>query len=97
MYHVYMYIGNFTPCCIYYTFIIAASNATSTNPQIGNSSIDSIPDSPVAVYKANVASGQLRYDEYQLSIVERLEQLHKTLENYSPPSESLLSQVCITE
>lgn len=75
----------------------AASNATSTNPQIGNSSIDSIPDSPVAVYKANVASGQLRYDEYQLSIVERLEQLHKTLENYSPPSESLLSQLGIVK
>ena len=63
MHPVYMYIGNFIPCCIYYTYIIAASNATSTHPQIGNSSKDSISDSPVAVYKANVASGQLRYDE----------------------------------
>ncbi|CAC5393234.1 AFG1 [Mytilus coruscus] len=52
-------------------------------------------DSPLTVYKSIVDSGQLRYDEYQLSIVERLDQLHKTLENYSPPSEGLFSKLGI--
>ncbi|XP_052087704.1 AFG1-like ATPase isoform X1 [Mytilus californianus] len=79
------------------SYSAGTSSVTSVSHQKGRSSFETTIncDSPLTVYKSIVDSGQLRYDEYQQSIVERLDQLHKTLENYSPPSEGLFSKLGI--
>lgn len=71
---------------------VASASANDSSFQIQSTS-DII--SPLGVYNTKVESGELRFDEYQLSIVKRLDDLHRTLENYQPPSESLFSKVIL--
>ncbi|XP_061167466.1 AFG1-like ATPase [Saccostrea echinata] len=43
-------------------------------------------DSPISAYKKRIALGQLQQDDYQMSVVERLQSLYDKLDNYEPPS-----------
>ncbi|XP_060072077.1 AFG1-like ATPase isoform X2 [Ylistrum balloti] len=51
------------------------------------------PDGPMSIYREQIASRKLRYDQYQVSIVQNLEDLHTTLEGYVPQSEGWFSKM----
>ncbi|XP_043204892.1 putative ATPase N2B [Amphibalanus amphitrite] len=51
------------------------------------------PGGPLAVYQRRLADGSLYADEYQAAIVKRLDQIHRSLDGYSPPRRSLLSRL----
>ncbi|KAF2763088.1 hypothetical protein EJ05DRAFT_472029 [Pseudovirgaria hyperparasitica] len=46
---------------------------------------DASSHGPIAEYDARVASGRLRDDEHQRSIIQNLENLHRVLASYTPP------------
>ena len=51
------------------------------------------PGGPLAVYQSRLADGSLYADEYQAAIVQRLDQIHRSLSGYAPPRRSLLTRL----
>ena len=43
-------------------------------------------DSPMAAYKKRIALGQLQPDDYQMTVVNQLQNLYNKLDSYEPPS-----------
>lgn len=43
-------------------------------------------DSPITAYKKRIALGQLQPDDYQMTVVERLQSLYNKIDSYEPPS-----------
>lgn len=56
-------------------------------------------DSPISAYKKRIALGQLQQDDYQMTVVERLQSLYNKIDSYEPPSGTVnwISKVVLIE
>lgn len=56
-------------------------------------------DSPISAYKKRIALGQLQPDDYQMTVVERLQGLYNKIDSYEPPSGTVnwISKVVLIE
>lgn len=56
-------------------------------------------DSPITAYKKRIALGQLQRDDYQMTVVERLQGLYNKIDSYEPPSGTVnwISKVVLIE
>lgn len=56
-------------------------------------------DSPITAYKKRIAFGQLQQDDYQMTVVERLQSLYNKIDSYEPPSGTVnwISKVVLIE
>lgn len=61
-----------------------SQNSTSSTSSPITTEIES--DSPITAYKKRIALGQLQRDDYQMTVVERLQSLYNKIDSYEPPS-----------
>lgn len=56
-------------------------------------------DCPISAYKKRIALGQLQPDDYQMTVVERLQSLYNKIDSYEPPSGTVnwISKVVLIE
>lgn len=62
---------------------VSQNSTTSTSSQI-STEVES--DSPISAYNKRIALGQLQPDDYQMTVVERLQSLYNKIDSYEPPS-----------
>lgn len=61
-----------------------SQNSTSSTSSPITTEMES--DSPITAYKKRIALGQLQRDDYQMTVVERLQSLYNKIDSYEPPS-----------
>lgn len=61
-----------------------SQNSTSSTSSPITTEMES--DSPITAYKKRIALGQLQQDDYQMTVVERLQGLYNKIDSYEPPS-----------
>lgn len=61
-----------------------SQNSTSSTSSPITTEMES--DSPITAYKKRIALGQLQQDDYQMTVVERLQSLYNKIDSYEPPS-----------
>lgn len=74
-----------------------SQNSTSSTSSPITTEMES--DSPITAYKKRIALGQLQRDDYQMTVVERLQGLYNKIDSYEPPSGTVnwISKVVLIE
>lgn len=74
-----------------------SQNSTSSTSSPITTEMES--DSPITAYKKRIALGQLQRDDYQMTVVERLQSLYNKIDSYEPPSGTVnwISKVVLIE
>lgn len=74
-----------------------SQNSTSSTSSPITTEMES--DSPISAYKKRIALGQLQPDDYQMTVVERLQSLYNKIDSYEPPSGTVnwISKVVLIE